>query len=55
MSSDTPIVLQDVSYFSQLFRRHSGVTPLRYREAVRGKLFLPKAVASAGDTAVVDR
>jgi transcriptional regulator GlxA family with amidase domain len=33
--------LQDASYFSQLFRRHSGVTPLRYREAVRGKLFDP--------------
>ncbi len=31
--------LQDASYFSQLFRRHSGVSPLRYREAVRGKLF----------------
>jgi transcriptional regulator GlxA family with amidase domain len=31
--------LQDVSYFSQLFRRHSGMSPLRYREAVRGKLF----------------
>jgi transcriptional regulator GlxA family with amidase domain len=31
--------LQDVSYFSQLFRRHCGVSPLRYREAVRGKLF----------------
>jgi transcriptional regulator GlxA family with amidase domain len=35
--------LQDVSYFSQLFRRHSGVSPLRYREAVRGKLFAPRA------------
>jgi transcriptional regulator GlxA family with amidase domain len=33
--------LQDVSYFSQLFRRHSGISPLRYREAVRGKLFEP--------------
>ncbi len=33
--------LQDASYFSQLFRRHSGVSPLRYREAVRGKLFAP--------------
>jgi transcriptional regulator GlxA family with amidase domain len=33
--------LQDASYFSQLFRRHSGVSPLRYREAVRGKLFDP--------------
>ena len=34
--------LQDVSYFSQMFRRHCGVTPLRYREAVRGKLFDPR-------------
>lgn len=33
--------LQDVSYFSQLFRRHNGMTPLSYREAVRGKLFAP--------------
>ena len=33
--------LQDVSYFSQLFRRHNGMSPLRYREAVRGKLFDP--------------
>jgi len=33
--------LQDVSYFSQLFRRHSGMSPLRYRQAVRGKLFDP--------------
>lgn len=31
--------LQDASYFSQLFRRHGGISPLRYREAVRGKLF----------------
>lgn len=35
--------LQDVSYFSQLFRRHTGMSPLRYREAVRGKLFDPGA------------
>ena len=33
---------QDVSYFSQLFRRHSGMSPLQYREAVRGKLFDPE-------------
>jgi transcriptional regulator GlxA family with amidase domain len=33
--------LHDVSYFSQLFKRHSGMSPLRYREAVRGKLFDP--------------
>ena len=31
--------IQDVSYFSQLFRRHSGMSPLQYRNAVRGKLF----------------
>jgi len=31
--------LQDVSYFSQLFRRHNGMSPHSYREAVRGKLF----------------
>ncbi len=37
--------LQDVSYFSQLFRRHCGVSPLRYREAVRGKLFAPPSAA----------
>ena len=35
------IGLQDTSYFSQLFRRHCGVSPLRYRAAVRGKLFDP--------------
>jgi transcriptional regulator GlxA family with amidase domain len=34
--------LQDVSYFGQLFRRHAGMTPLAYREAVRGKLFAPQ-------------
>jgi transcriptional regulator GlxA family with amidase domain len=33
--------LQDASYFSQLFRRHCGMPPLRYRETVRGKLFTP--------------
>ena len=33
--------LQDASYFSQLFRRSTGVTPGQYREAVRGKLFDP--------------
>tara|TARA_R110001592_G_scaffold337300_1_gene623704 strand:- start:319678 stop:320727 length:1050 start_codon:yes stop_codon:yes gene_type:complete len=35
------IGLQDASYFSQLFRRHCGMSPLHYREAVRGKLFTP--------------
>lgn len=34
--------MQDVSNFSQLFRRHCGVSPLRYRAAVRGKLFTPE-------------
>jgi transcriptional regulator GlxA family with amidase domain len=34
--------IQDVSYFSQLFRQHSGMSPLQYREAVRGKLFNPE-------------
>jgi transcriptional regulator GlxA family with amidase domain len=33
--------LQDVSHFSRLFRQHVGMTPLSYREAVRGKLFAP--------------
>ncbi len=31
--------LRDASYFSQLFRRHAGVSPGQYRKAVRGKLF----------------
>lgn len=34
--------LGDVSYFSRLFRRHHGVSPMRYREAARGKLFDPR-------------
>jgi transcriptional regulator GlxA family with amidase domain len=33
--------IQDVSYFSQLFRRYADMSPLQYREAVRGKLFNP--------------
>jgi len=37
--------VQDVSYFSQLFRRHAGMSPLKYREAVRGKLFAPETRA----------
>lgn len=37
--------IHDVSYFSQLFRRHCGMSPLRYREAVRGKLFNPEVHA----------
>ncbi|MDX1735154.1 MAG: helix-turn-helix domain-containing protein [Halioglobus sp.] len=39
--------LQDVSYFSQLFKRLSGMSPLQYREAVRGKLFDPGTVAQS--------
>ncbi|MBP6683428.1 MAG: helix-turn-helix domain-containing protein [Halioglobus sp.] len=39
--------LQDASYFSHLFRRHCGVSPLRYREAVRGKLFDPASAPRA--------
>ncbi len=34
--------IQDLSYFSQLFRKHCGVSPLKYRAAARGKLFSPK-------------
>ncbi|MBA6411958.1 helix-turn-helix domain-containing protein [Parahaliea sp. F7430] len=39
--------LQDASYFSQLFRRHTGVSPMRYREAARGKLFDPQETSKA--------
>jgi transcriptional regulator GlxA family with amidase domain len=31
--------LHDVSYFSKLFRQHCDMSPLQYRQAVRGKLF----------------
>ncbi|QIB67097.1 GlxA family transcriptional regulator [Kineobactrum salinum] len=34
--------LQDASYFSRLFRRLNGMTPMKYRAAVRGKLFDPQ-------------
>jgi len=34
--------LQDVSHFGKLFRENVGMTPSAYREAVRGKLFVPK-------------
>ena len=37
--------LSDTSYFSALFRRHCGMPPLRYRAAVRGKLFAPSDAA----------
>lgn len=33
--------LHDVSYFTALFRKHTGQTPGRYRKSVRGKLFSP--------------
>ena len=33
--------LQDVSYFTSLFQRQTGLTPGRYRKSVRGKLFSP--------------
>lgn len=33
------IGLQDVSYFSAHFKTINGMSPLRYRQAVRGKLF----------------
>ena len=34
--------LQDVSYFTSLFQKHTGLTPGRYRKSVRGKLFAPR-------------
>lgn len=34
--------LQDVSYFTGLFRQQWGQTPAKYRISVRGKLFNPK-------------
>ncbi len=36
--------LQDVSYFSKVFRAHFGMPPLQYRRAVRGKLFAPGGI-----------
>ncbi len=40
--------LQDTSYFSKLFRQHCGTSPLQYRSAVRGKLFVPSAIGKQG-------
>jgi transcriptional regulator GlxA family with amidase domain len=40
--------LQDPSYFSQLFKRHANMTPLQYRQAVRGKLFTPELAPYRG-------
>jgi len=37
--------LQDVSYFTSLFRGHIGLTPAHYRRSVRGKLFSPSPTA----------
>jgi transcriptional regulator GlxA family with amidase domain len=36
--------LHDVSHFAQLFKRHAGMTPARYRAAARGKLFAPDKI-----------
>lgn len=33
--------IADASHFGRLFRSQVGITPARYREAVRGKLFTP--------------
>ena len=33
--------ISDASHFGRLFRAQVGMTPARYREAVRGKLFVP--------------
>lgn len=33
--------LHDVSYFTNLFQKHNGLTPGRYRKSVRGKIFSP--------------
>jgi len=40
--------LQDSSHFSALFRKHSGMSPLNYRQASRGKLFSPSSAAAPG-------
>ncbi len=38
--------LQDAGYFSRLFRQRCEITPLQYREMVRGKLFIPESTSS---------
>ncbi|WP_116364460.1 GlxA family transcriptional regulator [Parahaliea mediterranea] len=43
--------LQDVSYFARLFRRHHGMSPMRYRQAARGKLFDPQPAPGSGPAA----
>jgi transcriptional regulator GlxA family with amidase domain len=35
--------LHDVSYFTSIFRQHTGLTPAKYQRSVRGKLFQPSA------------
>ncbi|TGD75151.1 helix-turn-helix domain-containing protein [Mangrovimicrobium sediminis] len=42
---------QDVSHFGKLFRAQAGITPGRYREAVRGKLFGPEPAPLAAGSA----
>lgn len=34
--------LHDVSYFTSIFQKHTGLTPARFRRSVRGKLFTPE-------------
>lgn len=36
--------LQDVSYFTTMFQKQTGLTPGRYRKSVRGKLFSPSRI-----------
>lgn len=42
--------LQDAGYFSRLFRQRCEITPLRYREMVRGKLFNSESYSSGVKT-----
>lgn len=44
--------LQDVSYFSQLFKTQVGMTPIKFREAARGKLFTPGDERSTASSAL---
>jgi transcriptional regulator GlxA family with amidase domain len=39
--------MADQSHFSRLFKRQVGMSPLRYRGAVRGKLFAPTVKSSS--------
>lgn len=38
--------LHDVSYFTSIFRQHTGLTPAKYQRSVRGKLFRLNATAN---------